>query len=144
MTIPWQPGYQGNMVVPPGYEDPHLWTAPAMMLLATTGPNGFALQNGTPTLLTWNAPADNQLHRVILVSGQNVSVAETGGAVGLAFTAPNGVGATVSVYAGGSGTGLSASVYVGRLVAPGSVVSLQQTAALTLGAAVVWAEIWGS
>ncbi len=144
MTIPWQPGYQGNMVIPPGFEDPHLYTAPAMMLLAATGTAGFALQNGTPTLLTWTAPSDNQLHRVLLISGQNVSVAETGGAVGLSFTAPNGTGGTASVYAGGSGTGLSAATYIGRLVQAGTVVSLAQTSALTLGAAVVWAEIWGS
>ena len=53
--------------------------APLMQLVATTGVNGFALQNGTPTILTWTPPNDGQVHRVLLIAQENVTVAETGG-----------------------------------------------------------------
>lgn len=112
---------------------------------ATTGPNGFALQNATPVILTWNVPNDGQLHRFIVASSLIVSVAETGGQVNVHFTTPDGTVTVFDISNGGGGTGFDYSA--GRylvIVKPGTTVTISQDTALTLGAAILWAEIWGS
>lgn len=119
--------------------------APIFGLLATTAtnnPNGFALQNGTPVILSWTAPNDGQLHRVSLFSTLDATSAETGGIISLTYTAPDGNGGSAQIYPGGQ-TGVHTGGVDMIVIKPGSTVSLVQTA-LTAGAAVLWAEIWGS
>jgi hypothetical protein len=112
-------------------------------LVASTGIAGFNLQNATPGILTWNVPNDGALHRFMLTAIQHVTVAETGGAVTFSFTAPDGTAVNgVSAFAGGGGTGISAAT-TDRLVQAGTTVTLVQASALTAGAAILWAQIWG-
>lgn len=122
--------------------------APLLGLLATTGPGGFALVNGTPAIITWTAPNDGQLHRVQVTALAHVTSAETGGQVNLTYFAPF-AGATLhttTVLAAGLGTDTAGQVNTLPFVTvqPGTVVSIAQGSALTAGAATVWAEIWGS
>lgn len=104
---------------------------------------GFPLVNGTPTILSWTAPNDGIVHIVHLVSAQQVTVAETGGAVAVNFTAPDSVARQFPIFPGGSGAGDQSNVQ-DFLVAPGSTTSIVQTSALTAGAASYWAQLWGA
>ena len=116
--------------------------------LATTGTAGFALQNGTPNILTWTAPGDSAVHMFVALSVVHVTSAETGGTVQVIFQSPiSGAGNHFSqLVAGGLGTdanGQTGTTIFG-LVQPGTTVTIQQTTALTAGAATAWFEIWGS
>lgn len=115
---------------------------PPLQLVAATPVAGFALQNGTPNILTWNVPNDGQLHFLFCPVNLEVITLETGGAVTLAFTLPDGSPFTSSVFGGGAAAGFSGSTNT-RFVQAGSVVTLSQTSALTAGSAKVWAEMWG-
>ena len=50
-------------------------------LVATTGVNGFMLQNATPNILSWTAPNDGNMHRLIVFATLHVTSSETGGKV---------------------------------------------------------------
>jgi hypothetical protein len=116
-----------------------------LTLKATTGPAGFALQNGTPGILTWTAPADGQLHRFLITSGLDVTSVATGGAIAVSFTLPDGTAVSNVTLFGGSqaaGTPNPGNSFL-RTVKAGTTVTVTQTSALTAGAAVLWAEIWG-
>lgn len=120
------------------------WAA-GMTLLATTGASGFALQNGTPTILTWTAPNDGQIHRIIASGSVYVSIAETGGHVTLGGTLPNGQALNAqNISTGGFGVGVVVSGPIMTYIAAGTTVTVVQASALTAGAAVLFAEIWGS
>lgn len=110
---------------------------------ASTGIAGFALQNATPNILSWTAPNDGLLHRVTCVEIKHCTVAETGGAVSMTFTGPDGSSTSVAVDAGGRGIGLFASSTLDRLVQAGSTTTVAQSSALTAGTSLVWAELWG-
>jgi hypothetical protein len=118
--------------------------APIMGLLATTGEAGFALQNATPTILTWTAPSDGQLHRVFVIGNAHVTSAETGGGVQLSFNLPDGLAATSQILNSGLAAGNQNGNFQTKTVGPGSTVSVSQSSALTAGAATFWGEIWGS
>lgn len=114
-----------------------------MGLLATTGPAGFVLQNGTPTILSWTAPNDGNLHRVFFIGSINVTSAATGGAVTANVTPPGGGSPAVpQILAGGQAAGNHVGLNA-AIVEAGSTVTVQQSA-LTVGAATTWVEIWGS
>lgn len=117
----------------------------ALGVLATTGDVGFPLQNATPTILTWTAPNDGNLHRVIVVGELVVTSIQTGGAVSLNFTDPGGTARIRTVWAGGLAAGYN-NVPVGlqQVVEPGSTVTITQSSAQTVGAATMWLEMWGS
>lgn len=114
--------------------------------VATTGDGGFALQDATPNILEWTAPDDGNLHVVQLFSAMDVTIAATGGAVGVNLSVGGGVTVQpvfngnlgVALYEGSNGYPLS---YV---VGPGVTVTMQQTSALTAGAATLYAELWAS
>ena len=116
---------------------------------ATTGNAGFALQNGTPNILTWTAPADGNMHRFTVFSLLHCTSAETGGLVQVGYFGPF-AGASMHVatlFNAGLGTdttGQAPANAFDALVGPGTAVTITQTSALTAGAATVWAEIWGS
>ena len=117
---------------------------PVLELVASTGDAGFALQNGTPTILTWTAPADGNLHRAWIVYNGHVTVAETGGAVNASWTLPDGTGTVSPTLASGtSGVG-GGQASCAAMIEPGSTITVKQTSALTVGAATAWAEIWAS
>jgi hypothetical protein len=119
------------------------WTYPhSLRLVATAGPAGFALQNATPAILTWTAPNDGQVHRVLVFAEVNVSVAETGGLVQAHMTDAGGTAGTLQLDAGGHGTGFFVSATRTLLVQPGSTLTISQDSALTVGAAAFFAELW--
>jgi hypothetical protein len=123
---------------------------PTLALLATTGTTGYTYVNGTGNILTWTAPSDGSLHRVMIFGEIHVTTTQVGGQVNFAVTMPDGTTLTLDLDAGAHGTGghafnlgAGASVYT-FLVQAGSTVTLSQNSALTSGAAILWAEIWGS
>jgi hypothetical protein len=115
-------------------------------LLATTGPAGYALVNGTGAIISWTAPGDGNLHRIGYVTIMDVTSAQTGGAVQLQFTDPAGNANFHVIYAGALGTGDQFQSPSFNLipVAPGTTVTIAQSSAQTAGAAKLWAELWGS
>lgn len=119
--------------------------APLTQLQATTGVNGFALINGTPTILSWTAPNDGQVHRVWLIAQENVTSPETGGQVNLNFRDLQGNAQSRQAIPGGAGNGFTGGFTpMAFLVQAGQTVSAVQGTALTAGAATVWAELWAS
>lgn len=116
-------------------------------LAATTPAAGYTLVNGTGPILSWTAPADGNLHTVLLMVILHVSVNETGGDINLAFTSPDGgtkttdyigAGKTVDAYA------CDFPQWQQIVVAPGGTVTLAQNTALTIGAAVCYAQFWAT
>lgn len=126
---------------------PFTASARPLGLLATTGAAGFALVNGTPNVITWTAPNDGGIHRVLLMAALRVAVTEVGGAVSLTFTTPDNNPFTVLVVPGAAVAGLALISAAGNAFLPvlaGTTVTVAQSSALTLGAATLWAELWGS
>lgn len=115
------------------------------VLLASTGAAGTPLTAGTPVFLTWTAPNDGNLHRIQVFSALNVTSSETGGAVGLGWTQPDGsvIAAAAQLFAAGLGISTNWTPQF-RLVKAGTSVTVAQTSGLSGGAAVLYAEIWGS
>lgn len=110
---------------------------------AATVVGGFPLVNGTPTILTWTAPNDGQQHRVTVFGTLNASAPETGGAIALNYTDPGGNSNQTNLWPGGqtgANTGNAKLIVIGA----NTTVSVQQTTALTGGAASLWAELWAS
>lgn len=119
--------------------------APVIGLLAATGTAGYTLVNGTGAILSWTAPSDGQMHRVSWFGQLWVTSAETGGAISISITDPGGHASTAqTIDAGGHGINFHQMNYWNLLVQAGSTVTLSQASALTVGAAVLWAELWGS
>jgi len=112
--------------------------------IADAGIAGFALQNATPNILTWTAPNDGLPHRVAVFGGVRCSVAETGGVIQINATDLAGGNIARQLDAGGHGVGSFVFTSSMILVQPGSVVTVQQSSALSLGAATAFAELWGS
>lgn len=119
--------------------------APRLALQAATPEAGFALQNGTPTIISWTAPNDGNQHRAAIFGSAVVTSAQTGGALQATFTPPGGAAHSISLGGGGLTAGsYSLAATVNVTVAPGTTVSVSQASAQTVGAATVNAEIWGS
>jgi hypothetical protein len=124
----------------------------SLQLQSSTGPAGLALQNGTPTLLTYTAPADGNLHVVEILSALVVTTLEVGGAIGASVvgSAPFGNGGPNPIFASAQAAGSYYGGVTGLMVplrfvvGPGCTVNVAQTAALTGGAAAYYGEIWAS
>lgn len=122
-------------------------TAPMLTKVAATPLAGYTYVNGTGTIISWTAPNDGQMHRVVLIGQiRSITVPQTGGAISMSLEYPDGSGnPSPSVNAGGNGTGgfhgFSNTVF---LVQPGSTIALQQSSAQTAGSTVLWAELWAS
>lgn len=138
-------GSGGPFVAPPGPSpSPQVGEYGKLGLVASTGPNGFALQNASPVILQWAAPNDGLMHRAIIFSLLVVTSLQTAGAVLAIFD-----NAGHNLFAGGLAAGSywpSAGPYPAVVIPPGAasnLVQLQQTA-MTAGAATLYAEIWAS
>lgn len=138
-------GRTGNVVAEAGdYSAAQI--AGGLSRVATTGAAGFALQNATPTILSWTAPDDGQLHTIIVPGLIDVSSAATGGSCALVVNGVTLVAAGGYTWLNGN---LPAATYeptapIAVGVPPGQTAELAQHAALTAGAATVYAEIWAS
>jgi hypothetical protein len=122
---------------------PGTWMS-GLGLLATTGLNGYTLVNGTGNIVSWTAPNDGALHRILLVVQLAVSSTETGGQVNVTFTAPNGSAETATIFPGNKGAGVAAASYTVFFIEANTAFTLTQASDLTGGASVLWAELWGS
>ena len=118
--------------------------------VASTGPGGFTLQNGTPTIRSWTAPNDGNLHPVFIAGYIMCSVTQVGGEIQI-FS--NGTGFYQGVLDGGNHGGgpkpinLSGGQNVSWIdvaMQPGAVFSIGQTIAMTSGAATVYLDIWSA
>lgn len=118
--------------------------SPTLALQAATPVAGVALINGTQNIITWTAPNDGLLHRVLVFINASVTVSETGGACGTSITSPDGTTHVPGTLGGGSTAGSLPNVTQSLFVKAGTTVTVQQTSALTAGTAVVWADIWAS
>jgi hypothetical protein len=108
-----------------------------LSLVATTYIAGFTLINGTPIILTWTAPNDGNMHQVLLFGQLVVSSLQTGGAVNLNYNDPAGTGRVQQLFAGGLAAGNNVPPVTPRTVAPGSTVTVTQTAQ-TAGASILY------
>jgi hypothetical protein len=105
--------------------------------VAATPAAGAALVNGTPTILSWTAPNDGQLHSFMIGGLLDVTANETGGAIEVDWTNLGG-GQAFTLYAAGLAAGLyypSSSFTQPVVVQPGTTVTIKQASALTAGAA---------
>lgn len=115
--------------------------------VATTGATGFALQNGTPTILDWTAPNDGNIHRVVVVSYEAVTSSTTGGQVELQILNPSIVveqGIVIYPASPVQYQYINPAFPNSLLVPAAYIVKIGQTSALTAGAATVYAEIWAA
>lgn len=110
---------------------------------ATTALAGAALVNGTETITEWTAPDDGQAHRVMVMATIDVTQATTGGLITVTYTAPDGTAGTHTLFPAGQTAEVTGGNLINPVIAPGSTVTVAQASAMTAGAAVVWAEIWG-
>jgi len=126
--------------------DAQLGPVSGLQKLASTGLNGYNLQNASPvSVISCNIPNDGNLHRFMIFAALHVTSAETGGQITVTYTLPDGTVPSHTLFAAGLGVGdnVPALPYM-ITVKPGTVISIQQVTALTVGAAIMWAEIWGS
>ena len=106
---------------------------------AATAATGFALQNATPTILTFTTANDGALHAVTLYHNLVVTSNQTGGAIQITYTLA-GTLRTVTVSAGGLTTGITGNTSAFALVCdPNTAVTLSQSSAQTAGAATEYA-----
>lgn len=85
------------------------------------------------------------MHRFTIFSNLDITVTETGGAVTYFYTPPVGAQQSHTLFAAGQGVSIPLPTNLQPLtVAPGTTVTVQQTSALSAGAATLYAEIWGS
>jgi hypothetical protein len=128
-------------------------TGPTMTLQATTGVGGYTLVNGTGTIISWTAPSDGNLHRFTIHARLIMSSGGTGGAL---YTGNGGTvltGGTVNsgsfLWNNNQGAGdyflnKSGSGDYKGVLGPGEQIYIKQNSALTAGAGIFYAEIWGS
>jgi hypothetical protein len=115
---------------------------PVMRLLASTGTTPYTLVNGTGNIITAAIPNDGALHRVIVIAELIVTSNETGGLIEFTYKDGGGNNRTPTVSAGGASS--YGPYNAAFLVAANQTVAVIQASALTAGAAVLYAEIWGS
>jgi hypothetical protein len=114
-----------------------------LALVAATPLAGVALQNGTPTFLTWQVPNDGQNHTVFGVATWHATVAGTGGRVNVAGLAPDGSALATQIQAAGQAVGTGQGG-VNLIVAPNQQITVVQSTALTAGAVQSWFELWAA
>lgn len=121
------------------------WGLESMLQLQdSTGIDGFTLQDATPVILSWTAPDDGQLHRAIVFGSIDIASTATGGSVNVSGQAPDGSQVSEVMFSSGLTAGLHWPNFpYPVIVGAGTTVTLVQSGALTAGAAVLWAEIWG-
>jgi hypothetical protein len=109
----------------------------------TSAVAGYTLINGTGNILVYNVPNDGLVHTVNVATNMNVASLETGGQIQVLFTTPDGTAQTFQQHAAGLAAGL-ARTNSACLCKPGTTVTLQQSTALTAGAATLWGSMWSA
>lgn len=119
------------------------WSPLPLFRVANTAAAGVALINGTQTIVSWTAPNDGALHRVLIVVGLNIATVATGGDISVNVTPNTGV----QILSTGSGRGYTGWMPVNGgnyVVLANATVAVVQSSALTAGSGTVYAEIWAS
>lgn len=143
-VVPPLPLAQGGTGLAPASNLALLASLGALGLQANIAAAGFSLVNGTQDIITWTAPNDGALHRFLVIAALDVTVAETGGQIVVNFTTPDNVASSGNqLFAGGRATGIAQSS-VNAQVRAGTTVAVHQQTALTLGTALLWADIYGA
>jgi trimeric autotransporter adhesin len=112
--------------------------------VATTGLTGVALVNGTGNLsgMTWTAPNDGNLHRVLLLATTVASGSPSGGIIQASYTDPSN---TARASQGAFATQASGYNYPSQfvwMIYPNTTFLLKQTSPLTAGSATLYGDIW--
>lgn len=111
-------------------------------VFASTGTGGFNKVNGTPTILTWNTPADGNMHPFSVYGAEFVTASETGGAIVVNFTF-GGHPVQIGLVAP-AGAGFNSFAGAPIIADPNTTVTVQQSTALTAGGpTTLWAAILG-
>lgn len=109
--------------------------------VASAGPAGFTLINGTPTILSWTCPSDIPAHRLVVAASLQVGSLQTGGAVTVTWKDPGGNSHTTTIFAGGLAAGVQLpSPVLSVAIQGGQAVTVAQTAQ-TGGSAVLFIEL---
>ena len=127
--------------------DAQLGSVSGLQKVGSTGLPGFTLINGSINIFSWTPPNDGNMHRVAIFSSLTVTSAETGGKIAVNFNDPSNTAQSRQLYGPGLGIGYNNPSSGSPLlvpVYPGVPVVLVQATALTVGAAQLWAEMWGS
>jgi hypothetical protein len=113
---------------------------------AATPATGFALINGTPTIISYTTPNDGNIHTAIVSIAKIVTSTETGGQINITYTI-GGQAQNLVLLGGANAPGVfftaNAIRYV-MMVDPNTTVSIVQAVALTAGASVVYVELFGA
>lgn len=131
---------------PPWSGEPPLpFNLPAFQKVADTGLQGYTLINGTGPILTWQTPNDGLMHVCQIMGMIRVTSAETGGQIQSNGTSPDGSPfVQFTSDAGGHPIGHFEMSAMYIALAPNTLYTMAQSTALTAGAAVCWAQIWGA
>ncbi len=124
-----------------------LFSTAGMTLVATTGITGYTLVNGTGSIpgTSWTPANDGQMHRFMIMGNLIVGSDLTGGQISVSFKDPAGNARVPTVLASGQTAGYHALVSQPLITcAGGTAVVLTQSVAASVGAGVLYAEIWGS
>lgn len=104
----------------------------------------FALQNGTPTVITWTTPNDGNEHRAQVFASLNMSSGGTGGQLNFQWTYKGSQGSAV-IFAANATSGTHVPAISTLIMAdPNTAVRIIQSTALTAGAGEISAEVWAS
>jgi hypothetical protein len=122
-----------------------MWSAGALGLAVPTTAAGYTLVNGTGAVASWQAPNDGLAHRVEIFANKSITATETGGAVQVAWTQPNGTARTALLFPGSQAAGAQVPTNAGDcslVIQANSTVTISQSSALTAGGpSTLWAEI---
>lgn len=110
--------------------------------VATTGAAGYTLINGTGAALTYTVPSDGALHCLIVVGAVVVTSTMTGGQIQM-VTTTGGTAKTTTISAGSFSNGTVTTTSSSTIpVDAGSTVTINQSTALTAGAAKLYLSIF--
>jgi hypothetical protein len=117
-----------------------------LSLITATSLAGYALVNGTGTIISWAVPNDGKLHRFMVFASMDIATTETGGTIAVVFTSPGNSPVTYGIMSPGQAAGWNFSIasFPPTFAKAGTTVSVSQSTALTAGSATMQAEIWGA
>lgn len=121
-------------------------TSSGLSLQASTGTTPYTLLSSgsvPQTILSWTAPTDGQLHRVVIIAMQHVATTQVAGNIDASFTDPASGTDSTFLLMGSLSSGYK-NVISPLFIAQASTITVVQQTLLTSGAGTLWCEIWGS
>ena len=119
-------------------------STPALGVQAATPVAGYSLVNGTGNIIQWTTPNDGKSHTAMVSASMDITSGQTGGQITVAYTLPDGTSGNHTLFSPNTGVGIVTPVANFSIeVQANSTVTIAQASALTVGAAVMWAKIWG-